>query len=185
MDRFADRGVKVDLRTAELIVTQSQPKLLDLSNEIDKIILYKPNANHFTFNEVSELIGYTRDNTVFDLSNAVAARNHQKCFNILQNIISSANQEVKIIAVLRELFTKICKLIDLHSAGNSKESMAKQIGVPPFYLNDYLIALEKYSFEDINNAFLVLCKTDKELKSTSSNKKLLMQEMLAEIVLND
>jgi len=81
--------------------------LLDLSNEITKIILSNPKATTFSTEEVSQLIGYTRDNSVFDLSNAITRRNTQQALKILLNILKHSNQETKIIAVLRDLFTKI------------------------------------------------------------------------------
>jgi DNA polymerase-3 subunit delta len=174
--------VKVDLRTAELIVTQTQQNLMDIANEIEKILLSNLNAKTFSFEDVSKIIGYTRENSVYDLSNAIAARNEKKSFSILLNILKTPYQETIIIAVLRDLFIKIFKLIDLQAEGNTKDAMAKQIGVHPFYLSDYLIALEKYSTEEINNAFIVLSDTDKKIKSTTYNKKLDMQEMLANIV---
>ena len=46
-----------------------------------------------------------------------------------------------------------------------------------------MIGIEKYSPEEINDAFIILCETDKKIKSSNLNKKLIMQEMVAEIVL--
>jgi len=80
---------------------------MDLSNEIEKIILSKPGASTFSYNDVSELIGFTRDNTVFDLSKSIAKRDIDLSLRILLNILQSSNSETKIIAVLRDLFIKI------------------------------------------------------------------------------
>jgi len=62
--------------------------------------------------------------------------------------------------------------------------MAKQIGVHQFHLEDYLIATEKYSHTEIDNVFALLCDADKQVKSVSFNKKLIMQELVAEILIN-
>jgi DNA polymerase-3 subunit delta len=155
---------------------------MDIANEVDKILIAFPDSKTISFDEIRNFIGFTRNNTPFDLTNFVAARNSKKAFSILHNLLKTPYQEVIIIAILRDLFIKILKLIELKAENSSDEKIATSIGVHRFYLNDYMIALSKYSVNEVENALIILCNTDKAIKSSNASNKLIMHEMLLNIV---
>ena len=180
--RFGQLGKSINLETAELIVSQTPANLRSLANEVDKICLYDPAASDITYDYVLNIIGTTRQNTVFELTNAVAQRNSQKAIQIMLNILATSSQEILIITLLRDLFIKLWKLVELSEAGTTRDEMARQIGLRnAYFLNDYLIGIKRYSLQDINNAFLIICETDQRIKSTNSNSKLIIEEMLIKI----
>ena len=183
--RFSQKGKNINLETADLIVSQTPPNLRSLANEVEKIILFEPETQNITFDYVLKIIGATKQNTVFELVNSVAQRDSKKAIKIMLNILATSSQEVLIILQLRDLFIKLWKLVELSETGTTRDEMARQIGLRnAYFLNDYLIGIKKYSLEDLNNAFLVLCETDQKIKSTNSNSKLIIEEMLIKIIGN-
>jgi DNA polymerase-3 subunit delta len=180
--RFSQAGKNINLETAELIVSQTPANLRSLANEVEKICLYEPETKNITFDYVLNIIGSSRQNTVFELTNAVAQRDSKKAIKIMLNILATSSQEILIITLLRDLFIKLWKLVELSETGATRDEMAKQIGLRnAYFLNDYLIGIKRYSLEDINNAFLIICETDQRIKSTNSNSKLIIEEMLIKI----
>ena len=180
--RFVAKGKNINIETAELIVSQTPANLRSLANEVEKICLYEPQNQNITFDYVLNIIGATRQNTVFELTNAVAQRDSKKAIQIMLNILATSSQEILIITLLRDLFIKLWKLVELSEAGTTRDEMAKQIGLRnAYFLNDYLVGIKRYSLQDINNAFLIICETDQRIKSSNSNSKLIIEEMLIKI----
>jgi len=180
--RFVAKGKNINIETAELIVSQTPTNLRSLANEVEKICLYEPQNPNITFDYVLNIIGATRQNTVFELTNAVAQRDSKKAIQIMLNILATSSQEILIITLLRDLFIKLWKLVELSEAGTTRDEMAKQIGLRnAYFLNDYLVGIKRYSLQDINNAFLIICETDQRIKSSNSNSKLIIEEMLIKI----
>ena len=181
--RFSEIGKNINLETAELIVSQTPPNLRSLANEIEKISLFEPETKDITYDYVLKIIGSSRQNNVFELTNAVTQRDIEKSIKITLNILAISSQEILIITLIRDLFIKLWKLIELNNGNHSRDDMAKKIGLyNSYFLNDYLLGIKKYSPEDINHAFTVLCETDKRIKSSNSNSKLLIEEMLIKII---
>jgi len=180
--RFAGLGKTISIESAELIVTQSSPNLRTLANEVEKICLYEPELKDISYNLILKIIGSSRQNTVFELVNAVAQRKTDKAISIMLNILSISSQEVLLITLLRDLFIKLWKLLELSNEGYTRDEMAKQIGLRnAYFLNDYLHGIKNYSPAEINQAFIILCETDQRIKSTNSNSKLIIEEMLIKI----
>lgn len=181
--RFAASGKAITPETADLIVAQTSPDLRSLANEVEKISLYQPEVKNITYDYVLNIIGSTRQNTAFELVNAVSKRDTNRAIHIMINILSISSEEILIIILLRDLFIKLWKLIELNNEGLPREEMAKQIGLRnAFFLNDYMTGIRKYSPEDINRAFLILCESDQKLKSSTGNSKLIIEEMLIKIM---
>jgi DNA polymerase-3 subunit delta len=183
LKRFSELGKTISQNTAELIVAQNNPNLYSLANEVEKISLYNPALKEISYDLVLEIIGSTRENTVFELVNSVAQRDAKKAISIMLNILSTDSKEVLMITLLRDLFIKLWKLIELNNQGFDRKEIASQIGVSPFFLNDYLIGIKKYSPAEINQAFVILCETDQKIKSTNSNSKFIIEEMLVRIIM--
>ena len=180
--RFAKMGKTISIESAELIVTQTSPNLRTLANEVEKICLYEPELKEISYDLILKIIGFSRQNTVFELVNSVAQRKSDKAISIMINILSTSSQEILLIVLLRDLFVKLWKLVELSNEGYTKDEMARQIGLRnAYFLNDYLVGIKNYSLAEINQAFIILCEADQRIKSTNSNSKLIIEEMLVKI----
>ncbi|MDR0926829.1 MAG: DNA polymerase III subunit delta [Ignavibacteria bacterium] len=183
VQRFKKYGKTIDIDTASMIVAQTTPSLYSLASEVEKIMLYDPSIDNINLDYVLSIIGTTRQNTVFELTKAVASRDVAKAISILLNILKVSSQEVLILVLLRDLFIKMWHLLELSANGFSRDEMAKRIGLRnAYFLNDYLVGLKKYTAAEINNALLLLCETDEAIKSTNTSTKMIVEEKLFQIM---
>lgn len=182
VDRFKQKGITIEQESANLIVSSTQPLLMDLANEVDKISLYYIDRNTISFDEILEIIGYTRANTIFDLSDAIYSRDMKKAISILQNIMKKTGEETIILYTLGDLFYKLYRLIELKSSNMVEKDIARNLGVHPYYLSNYIKALRNYSIEEISKAIILINDVDHKLKSMRINKHFLIQELLISIL---
>jgi DNA polymerase-3 subunit delta len=171
VNRFASFGKKIALNTAELIVLQSPPNTQSLANEVDKIILYDPNTNDISLDYVLNIIGFSRQNTIFELRKVVAQRDIAKAISITFNIVDTSTNKAALISSIKDLFIKMWCLLEYIDKGLSRDEIAKQLGLKTaYFLDEYLIGTRKYSPTEISNAFLYLCEADLKIKSSNYKK---------------
>lgn len=183
VNRFATHNVTVNLETADLIVSQTDPDLRNLANEIEKILLFHLDKKNITTQDVISMSGNSRQNTVFELVKAISNKSLELSLEILNNILANSNQEMLILALLRDFFVKTWKLQEIQSQASDRNELAKKIGLrSSYFLSDYTNAARKYSASKISETFNILATTDSMLKSTHSNSKLIMEKMLIDII---
>ncbi|MCL2040116.1 MAG: DNA polymerase III subunit delta [Bacteroidetes bacterium] len=182
IDRFKQKNITIEQKSAELIVANCHPNLMDIANEIDKISLHYIGQNNILYDEILYIIGYTRSNTIFDLTNAIYYRNMKKAVSIFHNIMKKAGEENVIIYQLASLFYKLYKLIELKGTNKAQNEIARELEIHQYYLSNYMTALQNYSVEEITAAIILINDTDYKLKSMRIDKRLLVEELLVKIL---
>lgn len=81
-----------------------------------------------------------------------------------------------IVAVLNAYFNKLWKLTACER-GMSDKAMAGRIGVPPFFVKEYVASLRRYKLPSIEEAFAALLAADFELKGGSNRSERLVMTL--------
>jgi len=171
----------IDLETANLI-SLSCNSLREIDNELNKLNVYLGSKNHITIDDVEEIVGINKENNVFELTKAIGNRDLDLSLKITDNLLLHSNQSVLIIITLTRYFITLFKLIDERRKTNNKFQLAGKIGINPYFIDEYIRALNHYSSNDIEKSILLLSKSDEELKSTSTDNKYLMFRTLTDII---
>ena len=80
-----------------------------------------------------------------------------------------------VVSVLARYFTKLWKLTSCLEKRMSQNEMAGHIGVPPYFLGEYISALQTYGASEIHRAFAALLAADMELKGgTERGERLIL-----------
>lgn len=171
----------IDLTTANLIALSCN-SLREIDNELKKLNVYLGNNSHITIDDVEEIVGINKENNVFELTKAVGMRDLDTSLRITDNLLSHSNQSVLIIITLTRYFKTLFKLLDERKVTSNKFQLASKIGVNPYFVDEYIRALNKYSPSDIEKSIAILSQSDEVLKSTSTDNKYLMFRTLTDII---
>lgn len=172
---------EIDIQTANLIALSCN-SIREIDSELDKLNVYLVNQNHITIDDVEEIVGINKENNVFELTKAVGNRDLDTSLRITDNLLMHSNQSVLILITLTRYFLTLFKLIDERKATSNKFQLAGKVGVNPYFIDEYIRTLNKYSPSDIERAISILSKSDEELKSSSTNNKYLMFRTLTDII---
>ena len=175
-------GKEITTDAIEILLMHIQPNLREIYNELEKVIIYIGDKTKIEADDVSFIVGKSKVYNVFELQKAVGNRDINYSLEILQNMLNSDNQEMLIMTMLTKYFIVIWKLIEESAKGLNNYQLAANVGVRPFFLNDYINVLKKYNPEEIERAFLAMAEADEKLKSSSTNKLIILQKMLIEIM---
>jgi len=56
------------------------------------------------------------------------------------------------------------------------------VNISPFFLPEYMAALDKYTVRQVEHAFRVLCEADRAIKTSSGEGDIVLQKMLTGII---
>lgn len=95
---------------AEYLVSISDPDMYSLRNEIFKIIQYTGDRQTVTMDDVRAVATVTIKSVIFDLMDAVAARDRAKALAYLDDMLSLKEPEQKILAMIAKQTGEMLKL---------------------------------------------------------------------------
>ncbi|MFA7325551.1 MAG: DNA polymerase III subunit delta [Candidatus Kapaibacterium sp.] len=172
---------EIDIQTANLIALSCN-SIREIDSELDKLNVYLGSKNHITIDDVEEIVGINKENNVFELTKSVGIRDLDTSLRITDNLLMHSNQSVLILITLTRYFLTLFKLIDEKKVTSNKFQLAGKVGVNPYFIDEYIRSLSKYSPSDVERSIYLLSKADEELKSTSTDNKYLMFRTLTDII---
>lgn len=180
--RLKSEGYEIEPKALELLSAQVNPSLRELANELEKLKIYLKDKRKITADDVSQVVGVSREYNVFELQKAVGRRDLPAVMNIIERMLESDRQEMLIIAMLTRYFIALWKLSDENKPGANQYQLAASVGVNAYFLNEYLAALKNYKPEELDRAIIELAEADERLKSSSTDSVYVLQRMLIAIM---
>ena len=169
--RVEAEGYRIDPAAVEVLAHLTGSDLHKAAAEIDKLTTYAGESEAITREDVLHVGGHAREYNVFELQDAIGEENYREALEIGERMLEKANnprgEALMIVAVITKYFRKLLQLTGIDRRRMSKNKMAGHIGVPPYYVDDYLSALKRYDRAAIERAMGALLAADYELKGGS------------------
>lgn len=178
IDEFAAKSYKIDIETATILSMMVNPNLREISNEVDKIITHFLDKKEITKEDIYATTGGSRSFNVFELQKMVGKKEKELSLKIANELVSVHKQGVLIIKILSGFFISLLMTKELLKKGSSKGEIAKTLGKPIFFIDDFTNAAKIFTEEQIVKSIDELYLADKKIKSTSINPELLIQNLL-------
>ena len=167
---------------AELLHASVGNSLREIANQLEKVSIALGGRTTIEAKDIEAVVGISREFTVFELTKMVGDKNVPKAFEIVERMLDAGESPQYIIVMLTRHFIVLSKLRELKSTGQSDFALAGAVRVSPYFVKEYLSHLRNYPPAAVENAFLALARADKELKSSMTDSKLVMDVLLCEIV---
>jgi DNA polymerase-3 subunit delta len=180
------RNVKADAKAVQMLAEFVGTDLQRASQEIDKVLTFAGDRQHITADDVVQASGHSADVNIFELQKAVGNRRFADALGIaerlLQRASNSRGEALMMVGLLTSYFSKLWVLTSCQRQSFSEKEMASRVGIPPFYIKDYLNTLRRFDAPALATAFRTLAAADFELKGGSSrNERLIMMLALRRI----
>lgn len=159
-------GYRIKPDALRMLVDYVGTNLRIAATELDKLATFAAEKETITADDVVHASGQTRDYNVFELQRAIGSGESVDAFRIAERMLQQASnargEALMIVAVLTSFFTKLWKLTACR--GQPEKSMASRIGVPPFYIKEYLQSIRRFPLPSIEQSLSALLAADYELK---------------------
>lgn len=175
-------GFRIESTAIQMLADYVGTSLQVASSEIDKLITFVGERGTITDDDVVRASGQTRGFSVFELQRAIGEGRYTDSMRITERMLQKASntrgESLMIVSVLTGFFTKLWKLTIYRARRMSEKAMAERIGVPPFFIKQYLTSLQRFSPAAIEHAFTTLLAADYELKGGASRSDRLVLTLM-------
>lgn len=132
---------KSEMMLAEFLGTD----LARINNEMNKLAINLQPGQAITEDLIERYIGISKDFNVFELQKALGKRDIFHALRIIQYFEANPRQNpLQMVNVL--LYAFFMKVLLYHQLKNeNKNTIAAKLGVSPFFVDDYRVAVQNYS----------------------------------------
>jgi DNA polymerase-3 subunit delta len=140
------------------------PDLARLSSAVDQLTLYTADARPVTAEDVDELIAETREQTVFQLANAVGQGSREKALRALAKLTTQRESAIGVTMMLARHVRQVALAREHGAARTPRAELPKLIGAPPFAIDGLLAQARRFTPRALERAVALLAQADLDLK---------------------
>lgn len=180
----ARRGCSLQTATARGWVEQSGDDLTLLLNELDKLCALA-DGGEITPAMIEAASVKQLEAKVYDLSKAILQRRYDRAYAIIHRLYAMREDPIAILAVLAGDYANLYRAKAAAAAGVPAESLAVDFGCKgrEFRLRNAARDCRALSRDTLRQSLEVLADTDTKMKSTRTDKRVLLEEAAAKLIL--
>ncbi len=181
---LAGKKYSIEPKANAMLVEFLGTDLSKINNELEKLQIILPKGSTITPHHIEENIGFSKDFNIFELRKAIGDRNQLRAYTIADNFAQNPKDN-PIIMTTSLVFSFFVQLLRYHGLKDKNpNNVAKVLGVNPFFLKDYDIALKNYPMRKVSQIVGSLRDIDVKSKGVGANalpQSDLLKEMLFKI----
>jgi len=183
----ATRDVKIDPDAARELVDALGGDMMMISNELEKLILYVGEKKRITLGDVETMVLAAKQRSLYELTDAISARNSVRALEVLDAILSSGEGEEAAIGhlyMLAKTFRQMLVILERNVRDQRMLWAALWQGfrVPPFAADDIIKQARRYkSKRDLTRAIRLIAKADLALRSNPVSKRLVLEKLVMDL----
>jgi DNA polymerase-3 subunit delta len=181
-ERIRQQGREANAEACRLIQAYVGNSLRSLQNEIDKLFVFIGDRKKVTVEDIAAVVGATKGYTIFELQNAIGRRDSKEAVKILERMLEAGQSPQMIIVMLTRFFTQLWKLSDARARRLSEQETAREIGVSPYFVKQFIEFRANFDVEQIERNFKSLLEADTVLKSTSRDPHLVLDLLIISLL---
>jgi DNA polymerase-3 subunit delta len=181
---LAGKKYTIDPKANAMLVEFLGTDLSKINNELEKLQIILPIGSNISPKDIEENIGFSKDFNVFELRKALGERNQLKAYTIAENFAQNPKDN-PIVVTTSLVFGFFVQLLKYHGLKDKNpKNVAAVLGVNPFFLKEYDVALKNFPMKKVSQIVAVLREIDVKSKGVGANalsQSDLLREMLYKI----
>ena len=181
---LSGKNYSIEPKANAMLVEFLGNDLSKINNELEKLQIILPKGSTITPKHIEENIGFSKDFNNFELLNALGSKNQLKAYQIAQ-YFSDNPKANPLIVTTSTVFGFYVKLLKYHGLKDrNPKNVAAVLGVSPFFLKDYDVALKNFPMKKVSQIVSSLRDVDVKSKGVGANalpQSDLLKEMLFKI----
>jgi len=175
-DEAVSRGKTISREAAESLVALTGGSLTAMKAELEKIILFTGEKKRIGAADVAEAGLDVKSETIFDLSDAIGARDLERAFSVYAKV--SREPPLVLIGAIARHMRVLIKLKSAHGRGYGDKKLASIAGVPPFTVGKYMKSCAMYSMSELKGALRRLFEMNTALKTSAMPEDVAMTHLI-------
>lgn len=175
-------GIDLDADAAAHLVEALGTDMSALMSALEKIDLYLgPDNRRATIDDVRAVVADTRVRSVFELTDALGARDLGAAMRILSGMMESGESAIRILAMVARHFRIVGKLQDDAVTRGADRETARAVGVSPYFLRNYKADARRFTPAEIAMLRRRIVETDFALKSSRLSDRAIVEALVLDV----
>jgi len=176
-----ERGVTFTADSLQVFCKRVGANLVEANGELEKLISYLGERALVEEEDVAAVVSDTRIESVFDLTDALGEGQRAQALRLLSRLLDDGQAPLMVLAMLTRHFRQLWKARELVERRTPQKDLARLVGVSPYFLNGLVRQSSFYDSSDYRAIFERFLVTDLALKSSGSEPRALMEQLVLEI----
>ena len=171
-----DNGYKINNGDVVYFINRVGNNINNVTNELDKLMLYKINDKIINRNDIDLLTVENIDDSIYDLVNCILKNDNEKAIKLYNNFIDNGMDVNQIVAIIAAQIRLLYQVKRLYNSGKSNDEIAKILEFKSVYRVKYLLNDSYYYSEsDLVKYLSKLADIDNAIKTSNCDGNMLMQ----------
>lgn len=171
-----DNGYKINNGDVVYFINRVGNNINNVTNELDKLMLYKINDKIINRNDIDLLTVENIDDSIYDLVNCILKNDNEKAIKLYNNFVNNGMDVNQIVAIIAAQIRLLYQVKRLYNSGKSNDEIAKILEFKSVYRVKYLLNDSYYYSEsDLVKYLSKLADIDNAIKTSNGDGNMLMQ----------
>jgi len=182
LERVRHYGKQISLDASRILQENVGDNLLLLNGHLEKLALYLGSRTRIEVSDVEELVGYDRQQKVFDFTGAVARRDTALALKVLHQLMAlmkSGEEAQKVIPPMAWQIKRLLQAKRILASGKDREAVARELNIRyPRFLEELMDQTQLFSEVELERDYQFLLETDIHSKTNSTDTRLLLETLV-------
>jgi DNA polymerase-3 subunit delta len=186
-EQAAVDGVKVDADAGRELVDALGGDMMLVSNELEKLVLFVGEKKRITLGDVETMVLAAKQRSLYELTDAISAKDRVKALQILDAILSTGDGEDAAIGhlyMLAKTFRQMLVIFErkVRDSRMLWQALWQGFRVPPFAAEDIIRQARRYqSRRELTRALRLIARADLALRSNPPSKRMILENLVLEL----
>jgi DNA polymerase-3 subunit delta len=185
--RWADdfvrkNGYRISAGALKRVVDVAGSDLRTLASEFEKLMLYAGAEKIIPDAVIEDLVRVSRQQSIFDLTNAVGRRDRGGALRSLGNLLGMGEHPLVIVTMLARHCRQTLMAIEGLRERRNPRDIASAAQIPSFTIDQFLAEARAANPDTVKDMYIRLAEIDRQLKSSSLDGRALLECLICEFV---
>lgn len=152
--------------------------LSELEHQIQKLKNFVGVKPEIDLKDVNDVVSNSKEESVFDFTRAIGQKDRVTALEQLVQLIDQGQNEVGIVNLLARHMRILLTIRSGLDQGIGGAKLASLAQVPAYFIEGYCDQAKLWPIKKIEDALVVLCETDKALKSSPVSSHIWLENMV-------
>ncbi|SEF92459.1 DNA polymerase III, delta subunit [Eubacterium ruminantium] len=177
-------GAVVDDTAVYALINAVGQDMNRLSNEAAKLRAFTLDKKTITADDVNILCENEAENKIFDMLSAISMHDSKKALMLYSDLETLKVAPMMTLTLAKKHFMKLATIKMMQKDKEENSAIAKQAGVHPFYLKDYLKQADGFTIEQLLHYAELCSDADYDIKSGKILEKNAVESVILHLCLD-
>ena len=172
---------EIDLNTAAQLVEYCEQGMDDISNEINKLCAYAGDRQKITIADIKKVCTKSVKSRVFDLTDAIAAKQCAKALLLLNDMVVLKEPMPKVMYMIARQFRQLLQVKLLSLEGATQAEITARLKLSPYFSGKILKQAQRFTLETLESAISTGLELDLSMKTGRLEDRVCVELMITSL----